>query len=126
MIEDGVQISCVNLVKARPDISVRLVENHSLSQKILTGCLKSIKNTKEEFQETLPNRSHTNRCFLTAEQSTGRWDMHLKIFFLSGVLYFDNYSNLIYSSMCIQVSAANCRSRVLIVHMFLNGTQGGP
>lgn len=82
MIEDGVQISCVNLVKARPDISVRLVENHSLSQKILTGCLKSIKNTKEEFQETLPNRSHTNRCFLTAEQSTGRWDMHLKIFFL--------------------------------------------
>lgn len=51
MIEDGVQISCVNLVKARPDISVRLVEYHSLSQKILTGCLTSIKKRKKNSRK---------------------------------------------------------------------------
>lgn len=44
---------------------------------------KKPKATKEEFQETLANSNHTNRFFLTAEQSWDRcrWDMPIMILF---------------------------------------------
>lgn len=95
MIEDGVQISC-EPCKGSSRYFCSPSRKSLIKPKDSHGLPHVHKKTKEEFQETLPNRSHTNRCFLTAEQLTGRWDMHLKIFFLSGVLYFDNYSNLIY------------------------------